>query len=161
MKLARGVLFLAGLAGLGWGAALLVEFAVPAPEEAVVAAGWLLGGPLVHDLVIAPACGLAGLAVARHVPARWRAPLIAGLVLTAILALLALPLLWRAYGAPPLPGLHDHDPVPGLLIALAAGWVTVVIIGLLRWRGSHSATGSGGRGRRSTVDGDLPQSGSR
>ncbi len=136
MRIARVILVVAGLAALAWGAALLAGFAVPAPGQALVAAGWLLGGPVVHDAVIAPVCGLAGLAVTRLAPPRWRLPLTVGLVVSAVLALLAVPLLWRAYGTPPLPGLHDHDPVPGLVITFAVIAVAVVIGGFVRRRKS-------------------------
>jgi hypothetical protein len=129
MRVARVVLMVAGLAGLAWGAVLLAGFAVPAPGQALVAAGWLLGGPVVHDAVIAPVSGLAGLAVARLAPPRWRLPLTVGLVVGVVLALLAVPLLWRAYGTAPLPGLHDRDPVPRLVITFAVLAVAVVIGG--------------------------------
>jgi hypothetical protein len=134
MRVARVLLGVAGLAGLAWGAVLLADFAVPAPGQALVAAGWLLGGPVLHDAVIAPVCGLAGFAVARLAPPRWRLPLTAGLVVSAVLALLAVPLLWRAYGTPPLPGLHDRDPVPGLAIAFVVVAVAAVLGGFVRRR---------------------------
>lgn len=136
MRTARVLLVVAGLTGLVWGAVLLVRFAVPAPGQALVAAGWLLGGPVVHDVVIAGVCGLAGFAVARLVPPRWRLPLTVGLVVSAVLAVLAVPLLWRAYGTPPLPGLHDRDPVPRLVIAFAVVAVAVVLGGFVRRRKS-------------------------
>ncbi|WAL69518.1 hypothetical protein ORV05_17655 [Amycolatopsis cynarae] len=132
MKLARVILLAAGLAGLAWGAVLLIQWAIPQPDQALVAAGWLIGGPVLHDAVIAPVCGLVGLAVARLAPRHWRAPLTIGLVVSAILALLAVPLLWRAFGAPSQPGLHDRNVLPGLLIALAVVWGLVVVAGVLR-----------------------------
>lgn len=132
MRTARLVLALTGLAGLGWGATLLIQFAAPAPDQAVVAAGWLLGGPLVHDLLIAPAAALAALAIGRVAPTTWHTPLKIALATSAVLALLAVPLLWRANGTPPLPGLHDHNPVPGFLIALAVIWVIAAVAGVLR-----------------------------
>lgn len=134
MRIARVILVVAGLAALAWGAVLLAGFAVPAPGQALVAAGWLLGGPVVHDAVIAPVCGLAGLAVTRLTPPRWRLPLTVGLVVSAVLALLAVPLLWRAYGTPPLPGLHDRDPLPRLVITFSVVAAAVVAGGFVRWR---------------------------
>lgn len=132
MKLARAILLVIGLAVLSWGAFLLIQWAIPMPNQALVAAGWLIGPPVVHDAVIAPACGLVGLLVARWAPEPWRAPLAIGLIMTVILTLLAVPLLWRTFGTPPLPGLHDVDRLPGLLIALAVVWGVVLIAGITR-----------------------------
>jgi hypothetical protein len=132
MKLARAILLVVGLAGLAWGAVLLVQWAVPLPGQALVAAGWLIGPPIVHDAVVAPVCGLVGLFVRRVAPQAWRAPISIGLIVTAILAVLAVPLLWRAYGTAPLPGLHDVDRLPGLLIALAVVWGAVIVVGVFR-----------------------------
>lgn len=134
MRCARVVLLVAGVAGVAWGGVLLAGFAVPAPGQALVAAGWLLGGPVVHDAVIAPVCGLAGVAVARLAPSRWRFPVTVGLVVGGVLALLAVPLLWRAYGTAPLPGLHDRDPAPRLVIMFAVLAVAVLVGGIVRRR---------------------------
>lgn len=127
----RAVFALAGLAALAWGGWLALEFALGA-RNAVQALFWFVGGPLVHDLVVAPAVGLAGLALVRVVPRAWRAPVAVGAVLSGVLGLLALPLLWRPFGVATNPGLHDADYVLGLSIALVAVWVGVVVSALAR-----------------------------
>jgi hypothetical protein len=54
-----------------------------------------------------------------------------GTVLSAILAILAIPLLWRTYGAPPPPGPH-MDASTGLLLSLATVWLAVLLAGVTR-----------------------------
>ncbi|GAA1971954.1 hypothetical protein [Amycolatopsis minnesotensis] len=132
MKIARTLLVLPGLAALAWGLVLFAQFAFPLGPQGFVALGWLAGGTLVHDAVVAPLAGVAGFALSRILPRPWRAPVLAGAVLSAVLGLIAFPLLWRAHGAPPLPGLHDGDTLGGLLISLGVVWLGVVLAGLVR-----------------------------
>jgi hypothetical protein len=116
------LLFVSGFAALGWG--------VMRPDS-FFTVGWLLGGPLLHDGVIAPAVGLLGLAVSRLVPRAWKTPVVVGSVLSGVLAILAFPLLWRTYGAPPPPGPHK-DAGTGLLVSVAVVWATVLLSGITR-----------------------------
>ncbi|WP_158889230.1 hypothetical protein [Amycolatopsis anabasis] len=132
MKLVRLLLVLAGLAALAWGAVLFADFAFPLGPESFAALGWLLGGPIAHDALVAPAAGLAGLVLTRFAPRPWRVPLLVGAVLSAVLTLLAIPLLWRPFGVPVNPGLHDADTGAGLLVSLAAVWTVVLVTGLVR-----------------------------
>jgi len=107
--------------GIGvWGAVLLVQL------NLFEVGPWLLGGPVLHDVLVAPVVGLVGLAIARVLPTRWRAPVAVGLVLTATLTMLAVPYLWRAYSGPVNPGLHDRPYLVGYLIALAVMWLAVL-----------------------------------
>lgn len=132
MKTARTLLVLPGLAALAWGAVLFVQFAFPLGPQGFAALGWLAGGTLVHDAVIAPLVGIIGFALSRILPAPWRAPVLAGAAASAVLGLIAFPLLWREYGAPPLPGLHDGDTLGGLLVSLGVVWLVVVVAGLVQ-----------------------------
>ncbi|MCT2582946.1 hypothetical protein [Actinophytocola gossypii] len=124
----RVVLAVLGVAALAWGAWLAVE------SVSVPALLWFAGGPVVHDAVVAPLVGVVGLAVARFVPERWRAPVAVGAVSSGVLVVLAVPLLWRPYGVPENPGLHDRDYVLGLAVALGVVWVGVLVSGLARPR---------------------------
>ena len=133
----RVVLALVGLALLGYGAVLAWEFASSRTVNAVEGAAWFVGGPLVHDGLVAPAVGLAGLALTRFVPGPWRTPVVVGVVLTAVLTLLAVPLLWRPFGVVTNPGLHDRDYGAGLLIALGTVWVAVAAAGAIRAQKAH------------------------
>ncbi|MET1075635.1 MAG: hypothetical protein ABWY11_23505 [Umezawaea sp.] len=127
----RWVIGALGIGLLGWGAVLLVPVAFDSP---LTLGGWLVGGPILHDAVLAPLVGVAGVLIARVLPKPWRAPVGAGLVVSGLLVVLAVPYLWRAYSGPVTPGLHDRPYPAGLLIALAVVWVVVAVAGLVSGR---------------------------
>nr|WP_221471129.1 hypothetical protein [Amycolatopsis umgeniensis] len=131
VKTLRLLLFLPGLGALAWGAVLFAEYAFPLRPDVFGTLGWLLGGPLAHDLLIAPAVGGVGLALSRFLPDRWKTPVRTGAVLTGVLTLLAVPLLWRPFGGARNPGLHDADTVTGLLVTVAVVWLGVLVAALL------------------------------
>lgn len=128
----RTLLAIAGAAALAWGGYLVAEFAL-APD-AWQAALWFLGGPLVHDAVVAPIVGAIGLLIATRLPAHWRTPVTAGVVATGVLVVLAVPLLWGPLGVPENPGLHDRDYGLGLAAALCVVWLLAVVAGLITSR---------------------------
>jgi hypothetical protein len=116
---------------------------------------WLIAGPILHDTIVAPAVGVAGLALGRLVsdPNR-RAWAAAGLATSAVLALVAVPLLWRPEPAPLNPGLHDRHYGLGLAVALLVVWIGAALgaasRGLRRSRPARStrppsSTQNGGR----------------
>lgn len=137
----RLLLALSGLALLAYGAVLAWDFATSRTVNAVQGAAWFVGGPLVHDGLVAPVVGLVGLGLGRVLPRPWRAPVVAGLVVTGVLTLLGIPLLWRPFGGATNPGLHDRDYGTGLAIALGAVWVVVVLVGLAQQHRSRLALG--------------------
>lgn len=137
----RWFLGLAGLALLGYGAVLTWEFASSRTVNAVQGAAWFIGGPLLHDGLVAPVVGLAGLGLARVLPTPWHRPVTVGVVLTGVLALLSVPLLWRPFGRSVNPGLHDRDYGAGLAIALGVVWGVVLLAGLAQWYRSRLALG--------------------
>jgi hypothetical protein len=132
VKTARVLFALPGLAALAWGVVLFAEYALPLRPDVFGAVGWIVGGPILNDAVIAPLTAILGLVLARLLPRRWKAPVITGTVVTGVLAILAFPLLWRPYGTPPMPGLHDGTPALGLALTLAAVWLAVVLTALTR-----------------------------
>ncbi|WP_037317582.1 hypothetical protein [Amycolatopsis orientalis] len=132
MKTLRLLLFLPGLGALAWGAVLFAEYAFPLRADVFGTLGWLAGGPLVHDLLIAPLVGVVGLALSGVLPDRWKTPVKTGAVLTGVLTLLAVPLLWRPFGGATNPGLHDSDTGTGLLVTLGVVWLGVLVAGLAR-----------------------------
>ncbi|SDX82490.1 hypothetical protein SAMN05421504_103990 [Amycolatopsis xylanica] len=146
MKPFRLLLALPGLAALAWGAVLIYEFAFPLWPGTFVAAGWLLGFPILHDALIAPLVGVVAFVLSRVLPKTWKAPVMVGAVLTGVLAIVAFPLLWRTYGAPPPPGPHDN-PELGLVISLAVVWIGVTISGLVRHLRTDRARARAGLGR--------------
>jgi hypothetical protein len=137
----RLVFAVAGLALLAYGALLSWEFAASRTVNAVQGAAWFVGGPVVHDGIVAPAVGIVGLVLTRFVPVAWRAPVAVGVVFSAVLTLLAIPLLWRPFGVVTNPGLHDRDYGMGLAIALGIVWVGVVAAGLAQQKWSKLALG--------------------
>jgi hypothetical protein len=130
VKIARALLALPGLAALAWGVVLFVEYAFPLRPDVFGTVGWIIGGPLLNDGIVAPLTAILGIVLARRLPPRWRAPVVTGTVITGVLAILAFPLLWRPYGTPPMPGLHDGNPALGLTLTLAAVWLAVVLTAL-------------------------------
>ncbi|MCS7479102.1 hypothetical protein ACFFQW_25815 [Umezawaea endophytica] len=125
----RWVIGVLGVGLLGWGVVELVPVVFDSPLSL---GGWLLGGPVLHDALLAPLVAVGGVVVSRVLPPRWRAPVGAGLVVSGVLVVLSIPYLWRTFSGPVTPGLHDRPYLAGLLIALAVVWTTVVITGLVR-----------------------------
>lgn|SRR5215470_514990 len=123
----RAALVATGALIIGWGGWLLWPHLTPAASVA----GWSLAGPVVHDLLLAPAVGLLGVIVTAAVPPRWRVPVAAGLVVSGVLVLLALPGLLRPSAGPPNPGLADRNYPFGLVAALAVTWLLVLAAGAL------------------------------
>jgi hypothetical protein len=115
----RLLLILSGVGTAAYGGRLLL----PQLPETLP---WLLAGPLLHDLLLAPLVGLIGLALSRLLTDRVTAGWIrAALLATAVLLLIAVPLVWRPAPAPPNPGLQDRNYLLGLAVWLAALWVPV------------------------------------
>lgn len=137
----RWLLAITGLALLGYGAVLAWEFAGSRTVNAVQGAAWFVGGPIVHDGLVAPVVGLLGLGLAQLLPRPWHRPVTVGLVLTGVLTLLSVPLLWRPFGGPTNPGLHDRDYGTGLAVALGIVWGVVIIAGLAQQHRSRLALG--------------------
>ncbi len=84
---------------------------------------WVIGADLIHDFVIAPIAVGIGWAVGRVVSMRWRAPIQAGLMATAITVAIGWPGL-RGYGRHLVP---DNPSVQPLNYATAVGTVVGII----------------------------------
>lgn len=95
----------------------------------------LAAGLVVHDAILAPLVTLVGLLLARLLP-RWaRPPLLAGLVVSAIVLVVAFPLVWPehtrlANNRSLLPGDYDR----ALLLVLAAVWLVALSLCATAWR---------------------------
>jgi hypothetical protein len=96
--------------------------------------GWVVGGALLHDLVLAPVVLATGWLVVRLVPATTRRAVIVGLVLSGMVLLVAwIPL--RGYGdRPENPTLHPIDYGTSVLTALAIVWGVAVGVAVFDWR---------------------------
>jgi len=114
------VLGLAGWAAMGfaaWGV-----LAHPGGTDPPNFAVWMVGGALVHDLVIAPIVLLVGVVLRRSIT-RGRAVLQAGLIVSATLCLFSLPVLLGLGGLRDNPTLLPRNEVVGLVALLAVVWL--------------------------------------
>jgi hypothetical protein len=97
-------------------------------------ARFVVGGALLHDLFVAPLVILAAVLVARAVPGRARPFVQAALVVTAVVALFAYPLV-RAYGlATNNPTSLPHNYAANLLVVLGLVWATAAALAFRRLR---------------------------
>ena len=104
-------------------------------------ARFVVGGALLHDLVVAPLVILAGVVVARAVPARGRAVIQAALAISGIVALFSYPLV-RAYGlAANNPTSLPHNYARNLLVVLGVVWAVAAAALVLRLRVKRIADG--------------------
>jgi hypothetical protein len=125
----RWMFAVAGVAALAWGGWLAFDFADG--RDSIQAVFWFVGGPVVHDALVAPVVGIGGLVLARVLPATWRVPVAVGAVLSGVLALLSVPVLWRPFGVSTNPGLHDGNYPLRLGIALGVVWLGVLVSGAI------------------------------
>lgn len=122
----------AGWAVIAWGLRGIVRHSVDTRPASL--ARFVVGGALLHDVVVAPLLVLAGVAVARAVPGRARAVVQGALVISGILALFSWPLV-RAYGlATRNPTSLPHDYTANLLVVLASVWAVAAVLLLARAR---------------------------
>jgi hypothetical protein len=97
-------------------------------------ARFVVGGALLHDLFVAPLVILAAVLVARAVPGRARPFVQAALVVTAVVALFAYPLV-RAYGlATNNPTSLPHNYAANLLVVLGLVWAMAAALAFRRLR---------------------------
>lgn len=141
MKIIRALLALLGLAAMGYGL-VLAPGALARSTDLAWAAGWFLLPPLISDLVIIPIAGVFGLSIARHASARWKAPLAAGMIITAAVLAVAWPFVGGFGRRPDNPSVLDRPYGWGVLILLAVIWAGVAIWGVLRRSGVRVDDGS-------------------
>ena len=122
-----------GWAVIGWGVYGIVSNRLDTRPANL--ATFVVGGALLHDLLVAPLVIVAGVLVARAVPGRARAPVQAALVVSAIVALFAWPLV-RAYGlAANNPTSLPHNYALNLAIVLGLVWAAAGVAIFLKSRG--------------------------
>jgi hypothetical protein len=97
-------------------------------------ARFVVGGALLHDLLVAPVVIVLGVIVARSVPGRARATVQGALVVTAVVALFSYPLV-RAYGlATNNPTSEPHNYALNLMIVLGVVWAVAAALVVRRLR---------------------------
>jgi len=104
-------------------------------------AKFVVGGALLHDLLVAPVVLVAAVALARKVPGRARATVTAALVVTGVVALFSYPLV-RAYGlAAHNPTSLPHNYTLNLLIVLGSVWAVAAAVLVVRLRKGRPVKG--------------------
>ena len=117
---------------IGWGVAGIFRHSLDTRPANL--AKFVVGGALLHDLLVAPVAILAGVLVVRAVPGRVRGPVQAALAVTAIVALFAYPLV-RAYGlAANNPTSLPHNYALNLLVVLGMVWAVTAGVIIVRLR---------------------------
>ena len=97
-------------------------------------ARFVVGGALIHDLLVAPLVILAAVLLARAVPGRARPFVQAALVVSAVVALFAYPLV-RAYGlATNNPTSLPRNYAANLLVVLGVVWAVTAVLAFRRLR---------------------------
>lgn len=97
-------------------------------------ARFVVGGALIHDLLVAPVVILLGVALARVVRGRARAVVQGALVVSAMLALFSYPLV-RAYGkAARNPTSLPHNYAANLAVILGLVWAVAAVLVIVRMR---------------------------
>ncbi|MGO4255026.1 hypothetical protein [Marmoricola sp. RAF53] len=125
MRTVRLALLLLGTALGGYGVLLLAGTGFANVRATTF---WLVGGVLVHDLVLAPLTLLAAAAVLAV--RRPSAPLVAGFVLVASITVVAVPVLGRFGARADNPTLLDRDYVTGWVAVVA---VIAIAVALTSW----------------------------
>ncbi len=70
------------------------------PADLIVLAVWLIGALVIHDGILSPAVVAVGWAVSRVTPPRARRYLQAGLIMAAIVTVIAIPMIYRRDSQP-------------------------------------------------------------
>ena len=97
-------------------------------------ARFAVGGALVHDLVLAPAVTLLGVAVTRVVPASIRAVVQGAMIVSGMLMLFAWPLVRGYAHVLHNPSSLPHNYTANLAVALAGVWSVAAVLAVLSWR---------------------------
>ena len=113
---------------LGWAVIAYGVFGLVTKARSTVPGNWVLwfaGSLTGHDLVLAPIVLGAGVLVARRVRGLLRAPVQAGLIVSAVVLLLSIPYV-RGYGARPLNPSHlPQNYALNVGILVAAIWLAM------------------------------------
>lgn len=109
-------------------------------------ARFVVGGALIHDLIVAPLVLLAAAALTRIARPRARSAITAAVIVSAVVALFSYPLV-RAYGlAANNPTSLPHNYAGNLTIVLGIVWAGAALALVSRYRVHRDSGGGGGYG---------------
>ena len=118
MKIWRIVL---AVVGVGVGTYGIFQLLTQLPwQTLVLLALWLIGALIIHDGLLSPAVIGVGAALRRYVPDRGRRYLQFGLIMAAMVTVIAVPMIYRANTQPPAKALLLQDFSINLTVLLAA-----------------------------------------
>ena len=118
MKIWRIIL---AVVGVGLGTYGIFQLLTQIPRETLVLlALWLIAALIIHDGLLSPAVVAVGAALRRYVPDRGRRYLQFGLIMAAMVTVIAVPLIYRANTQPPAKALLLQDFGINLTVLLAA-----------------------------------------
>ena len=138
MKGLRAVLMLLGVIIGGYGAWLLwdrSEFA-----DLVSAGAWLLGGVLLHDVVLSGIVIGLGLLTTRFLPVVARAPSAIALIIVGPLTLIAFPVIGQFGAKENNPTLLDRPYATSWVVLVLVTVILVVVASITRARSQHDQT---------------------
>jgi len=122
----------AGWLVIGWGLRGVFQHSIDTRPANL--ARFVVGGALLHDLIVAPVVIVLGVLLARAVPGRARAIVQGALAVSGIVALFSYPLV-RAYGlAANNPTSLPRNYTAGLLIVLGVVWAVAAGLVIARLR---------------------------
>jgi hypothetical protein len=118
MKIWRIVL---AVLGIGVGTYGISQLLTQIPRQTLLLlALWLIGALIIHDGLLSPAVVGVGAALRRYVPDRGRRYLQFGLIMAAMVTVIAVPMIYRAHTQPPAKALLLQDFGINLTVLLAA-----------------------------------------
>ena len=110
-----------GVVGVGIGTYGISQLLTQVPRQTLMLlALWLIAALIIHDGLLSPAIVGVAAALRRYVPDRGRRYLQFGLIMAAMVAVIAVPLIYRAHTQPPAKALLLQDFGINLTVLLAA-----------------------------------------
>jgi hypothetical protein len=110
-----------GVVGIGIGTYGISQLLTQIPRQTLaLLALWLVAALIIHDGLLSPAVVGVGAALRRYVPDRGRRYLQFGLIMGAMVTVIAAPLIYRAHTQPPAKALLLQDFGINLTVLLAA-----------------------------------------
>lgn len=100
--------------------------------ELVSAGLWLLGPPVLTDLLVMPIATVAGRLVERRVSGGWQGPVVAALVGTVFVLLVGWPFVSGLGRHPDNPSLLDRHYLLGAAVCTALVWAACLVLGIIR-----------------------------